>query len=300
MAEKKQHTIVSADSGAEVKPAKKTAAKAAPKADSAAKATKAAPKTDSTAKAAKAAPKAAAPASAADKNQAKTKRILAIVFWALAFVFEILAILVIFKKIEINSIPYDVQWIGFLVIDLILVIVGAQFWKQANHMDPVSEAKPLKFWLWNNMGVIVCCFAFIPFIILTLTNKDADPKTKKLASIVAAVALLIGVGCSIDYNPVSQEGVAQAAQTLSGTDVYWTKGGGVYHLSEDCQHLNNSDTLILGTVEEAVAAGKARLCKTCAKNNNLEISDNGAVLSLVEDVVEDIVEEAAVSEEPAA
>ena len=283
MAETKQHKIVSASSGEEVKPAKK----AAPKADSAKKEA--------------AAPKKVQQASAADKSSAKTKRILAVVFWALAIACEVLAILVIFKKIEISFLPYDAQYIALLVLDLALVITGAQFWKKANHMDPASEAKPFKFWLWNNMGVIVCCFAFIPFIILTLTNKDADPKTKKIATIAAVAALLIGGVASYDFNPVSQEGIAQAQETLAGTDVYWTKGGSVYHLTEDCQHLNRSDELIVGTVDQALEANKTRLCKTCAKNSSFEIGDNGAVTSL-EEVVEDVADaaEELVEEEPAA
>ena len=247
----------------------------------------------------------AAPAKVtADDGTAKTKRILAVVFWVLAIACEVLAVLVIFKKIELSFLPYDAQYIALLVLDLAFVIIGAQFWKKANHMDPVSESKPLKFWLWNNMGVIVCCFAFIPFIILTLTNKDADAKTKKIASIVAAVALLLGVGFSYDWNPVSEEGLAQATQTLDGVAVYWTKGGSVYHLDQDCQHLNRSDELYEGDVPSATEAGKARLCKTCAKNFGLELGENGAVIGNVEfeealeEVVEEVVEEAA--EVPAA
>ena len=253
--------------------------------------------------AAKPAAKATPAAPVQNDGTAKTKRLLAVLFWVLAIACEVLAILVIFKKIELSFLPYDAQYIALLVLDLALVIIGAQFWKKANHMDPVSEAKPLKFWLWNNMGVIVCCFAFIPFIILTLTNKDADAKTKKIATIAAVAALLIGGACSFDYNPVSQEGLAQASSTLDGVAVYWTKGGSVYHLDQDCQHLNRSNELFEGDVDTAVESGKSRLCKTCAANFGFELGENGAVIGggnfeVVEEAVEDVAEELA--EEPAA
>ena len=272
MAEKKQHTIVSAETG------KETKAAAAP-----------APKKEVQA------------ADASSNSNPKTLRILAWVFWVVAFVFEILAFLVFTNKINITFCSTMAALIGFLVLDLAFVILGAQFWKKANHMDPISEANKAKFWLWNNMGVIVCCFAFIPFLIIALTNKDADPKLKKVASIAAAVALLIGVGASYDYNPVSQEGLAAASETLSDVQVYWTQYGKKYHTHEDCQHLNQSDTLTMGTIDQAIEAGRSSICKTCAARDGLTVGENGAVTGTVEQV-EAVVQEAAeqVLEESAA
>ena len=239
------------------------------------------------------APKSATPAAAGD---AKTKRILAVIFWVLAIVFEVLALLVFIGKIDLGFISQMAQLIIFLVIDFIFVVIGAQFWKKANHIDPVSEENKLKFWLWNNMGVIVCYFAFIPFLIYVLfIDKEADPKMKKVASIVAAVALILGIGVSYDWNPVSAEGKAQAEATLAGQSVYWTQFGTVYHLDQDCQHLNRSSELFEGDVTTAIEAGKTRLCKTCAKNFSIEIDNNGAITSLASsfDTPEEPVEEPA-------
>ena len=239
----------------------------------------------------------------ADKGSAKTKRILAVVFWVLAIACEVLAVLVFIGKIDLKFISQMAQLIAFLVIDFILVVVGAQFWKQANHIDPVSEENKVKFWLWNNMGVVVCCFAFIPFLIYVLfIDKNADPKMKKVAAIVAAVALVLGIGISYDWNPVSEEGKAQAEATLGDTSVYWTQFGSVYHLDTECQHLNRSSELFEGDVATAIAEGKTRLCKTCAKNFNIQVDDNGAITSIAAPLtaaVEEAVEEEAV-EEPAA
>ena len=273
---------------------KKTVKKTITKVDSA-KATTPAEKPST-----KTAAKAATLVTAADKSSAKTKRILAVIFWVLAIACEVLAVLVFIGKIDLKFISQMAQLITFLVIDFILVVVGAQFWKQANHMDPVSEQNKVKFWLWNNMGVIVCCFAFIPFLIYVLfIDKNADPKMKKVAAIVAAVALVLGIGISYDWNPVSEEGKAQAESTLGDTSVYWTQFGSVYHLDTECQHLNRSSELFEGDVATAIETGKTRLCKTCAKNFNIEIADNGAILTTtpltaaVEEVVEDVAEEPA-------
>ena len=123
------------------------------------------------------------------------------------------------------------------------------------------------------MGLIVAIFAFVPLIILLLTNKNLDKKTQTIAVVAACAALLIGGAASIDYNPVSAEEKQVAEANITGK-VTWTQYGKVYHIyindEEWCQHLNNSDTVKVGSVEEAIAAGKTRLCKTCAHKHGLE------------------------------
>ena len=192
----------------------------------------------------------------------------AVVLWVLAIVMEVMALLVVIGKVNLKFMPTLYQLIAFLVLDLIFVIIGAQLWKKANRIDPVSEANKLKFWLWNNMGVIVCVIAFVPIIILMLTNKNLDKKTKTIATVVAIIALLIGGVCSYDFNPVSEE-QQQAAIDAVTSDVFWAPFGKVYHTHDDCQALNQSDTLTYGTVEQAIAANRTRLCSFCAKNDNI-------------------------------
>ena len=194
----------------------------------------------------------------------------AVILWVVAIVFEILAVLVLFGKINITFMPQLWQLIAFIVLDLICVIIGSQLWKKANHIKPASKQNALKFWLWNNMGVIVSCFAFVPIIILMLTNKDLDKKTKTIAVIAAVVALLIGGAASIDYNPVSQEELTAAEAALGDTVVYWSPFGKVYHTHDDCSALNVSESLTYGTVDQAIAENRTRLCKFCAKRDNIE------------------------------
>ncbi len=190
-------------------------------------------------------------------------RVGAVILWLAGIALEIVALLVLVGKIPTSG--DTMRWvlgIGALVLDMICVIIGSQLWKKSNRIDPASEKNKFKFWLWNNMGVIASVLAFLPFIILLLTNKDADGKTKKIGAIVAVVALLIAGLASYDFDPVSQEMLDTANSVYGATVMYYTKGGKVYHPHEDCQHLSDSE-LLEGTAEEAIRGGYTRPCKTC-------------------------------------
>lgn len=228
---------------------------------------------------------------AAPVGNAAGLRIGAVVLWVVAIAFEVLALLVVLGKVDLHFMSQLAQLIVFLVLDLACVIIGAQLWKKANHIRPASEKNKLTFWLWNNMGVIVCVIAFVPFIILLLTNKNVDKKTKAIATVVAVIALLIGGVSSYDWNPVSQE-QQQAAMEAISDDVYWTRFGHVYHTHDDCQALNQSEELTYGTVEQAIAANRTRLCAFCAKRDAItgvvtDDADTGALEEAVEETVED-------------
>ena len=202
-------------------------------------------------------------------GNAKGLRIGAILLWIVAIAMEVLAVLVVAGKLNVSFLPQVWQLIVFIVLDLACVIIGSQLWKKANHIDPVSEKNKVKFWLWNNMGLIVCVFAFVPFIILLLRNKELDKKTKAIAIVAAIIALLIGGVSSVDWNPVSLEQKEAAVEALGDGQVYWAPFGKVYHTHEDCSALNQTETLTVGTVEEAIAANRTRLCSFCAKQDDI-------------------------------
>jgi len=211
----------------------------------------------------------------AEKHENATGlRIGAVILWLLALGCEVVAILVLKEKLEL-PLPFEpvVKLLIFLALDLVFLVIGSQLWKKANHKDPVSKKKgEFKWWLWNNMGVIVAAIAFIPFIVLTLSDKKADPKLKKIASIAAAVMLAIGALTSYDWNPASLEQVQEAESVLEDYDVYWTSGGQRYHLDENCSALAHSSEIYKGTVNEAVDSyGKDFLCKFCMHNHEGEI-----------------------------
>ena len=205
---------------------------------------------------------------AAPVGNATGLRIGAVALWLVALALEVVAVLIFNGNITWTFMPTLTQIIVALVLDLIFVIIGSQLWKKANHIKPASEKNKLLFWLWNNMGLIVCAVAFIPFVIIALTNKEADKKTKAIATVVAIIALMIGGVASYDFNPVSEE-QQQAAMTAISEDVYWSPFGKVYHTHDDCQSLNQSDTLTVGTVEQAIAENRTRLCAFCAKKDDI-------------------------------
>jgi len=243
MAEKKTHKIVSADS-----PEAAPKAKTKPAGEQAAHTVK----------------------PAKEVGNAGGLRIGAVVLWVAAIIFEVLAVLILAGKIHMTFMPLMWQLIVMIVLDLACVIIGAQLWKKANRIDPASEKNPVKFWLWNNMGVIACIVAFVPIIILMLTNKDLDKKTKVVCTVVAVIALLIGGVASYDFNPVSEEQLEAAVEELGDTSVYWAPFGKVYHTHEDCSALNRSETLTVGTVEQAIAANRTKLCSFCANRDAIE------------------------------
>ena len=202
---------------------------------------------------------------AANKKSATTKRIVAVVLWVLALAAEVGAILIL------NGIWYipeeqKLYWlIGALAVDLILVIIGSQLWKKSNRLDLARKARKVKFFLWNNMGLIASVICFLPLIILLLTNKDLDGKTKKIATVVAVIVLIIASLFSIDFDPVSAEDLAEAQQTVGTGSVYWTRFGKRYHLDPDCQTLQNSAVVYQGTIEEAFEANRTDPCDFCAQ-----------------------------------
>lgn len=224
-------------------------------------------------------------------GNAKSKRIAAIILWVVAIVMEVLAVLVLNGK-GVHFMSQLAQLIIALVLDLACVIIGSQFWKQANHIDPASEANKVKFWLWNNMGVIVCTVAFVPIVILMLTNKELDKKTKAIATVVAIIALLIGGVCSYDFNPISEEQLDAAVEALGGDQVYWAPFGHVYHTHDDCQSLSQSEQLTVGTVDQAIAANRTRLCAFCADRDDITgvLTDDGEKAA-IEDSDEDTADE---------
>ena len=202
---------------------------------------------------------------AANKKSATTKRIVAVVLWVLALAAEVGAILIL------NGIWYipeeqKLYWlIGALAVDLILVIIGSQLWKKSNRLDPASKASKVKFFLWNNMGLIASVICFLPLIILLLANKYLDGKTKKIATVVAVIALIIASLFSIDFDPVSAEELAEAQQTVGNGSVYWTQFGKSYHLDPNCHTLMRSSKVYQGTIEKAFEANRTDPCDFCAQ-----------------------------------
>ena len=204
------------------------------------------------------------------KGKATQLRIFAIVVWVLAIAAEVGAILVLIKSAKPIETSAWVWMIAFIVIDLILVVIGSLLWKKANRLDPASKKDKVRFFLQNQLGVIIAVIAFLPLIVLVFTNKDLDGKQKGILGGVAIAAMIIAGILSADFNPPSVEEYSQQTsriEELTGANsIYWTKSGTRYHIDEDCSHINTKRTeeIFNGTVAQARSLKNiTELCKTC-------------------------------------
>lgn len=202
------------------------------------------------------------------KERAKNKRILAIVLWIIAILFEVIGILRLSGIINLFS---NLSVTAFLIIcillDLAFFISGSLLWKKANHIDPVSEKDKTKFWIINNLGTILSVLAFLPLIIFVLTNKDLDKKSKSIVTVVAVVALLIAGVTSYDFNPVSKEQLEKAEKEVLNVSesgkVYWAPHSKKYHVDPDCPAFSQSETVYEGTVKQAYEHNLTDPCRRC-------------------------------------
>ncbi|HRZ27185.1 MAG TPA: hypothetical protein P5295_10285 [Spirochaetota bacterium] len=213
------------------------------------------------------------------RSQALKFRIIAAVSWVIAIGFEIGAIVLLQRP------PISTTWLIVLIAAaLVFAVIGNLLWKKSNRLDPASEKEPVKFFIQNQLGAIISTIAFLPLVILVLTNKNMDKKQKGIVGAVAGVALLIGLGTGIDFNPPSQEKYAQETarveQLMDKNLVYWTKSGTRYHLYSDCSAINTrkTDEIFQGTVAKARELKNInQLCRFCenkaAKEKGLQLKD---------------------------
>ena len=227
-------------------------------------------------------------------------RIGAIILWVVGLAFEIVAILILKGKIpfgDMFNMNIMVGLIGALVLDLAAVIIGSQLWKKANHIHPASEANKFTFWLWNNMGVIAAAICFAPIIILLLNDKNMDKKSKTIVTVVAVIALLIAGVSSYDFNPISQEDLADQvseAEAMGLEKVYYTEFGNKIHYFPDCQYIKSSfenNNVYEGTMEQAHESGLTEVCSKCASRAAEIIGTGDPVDDVVDNVLDEVVDE---------
>ncbi len=217
------------------------------------------------------------------RGRATKLRLFAVLLWVLAIAAEGAAIYVLMTCAK----PITTQswgWmIGLLVVDLVLVIIGSSLWKKANRLDPASRADKTKFFIQNQLGVIISVIAFLPLVILVFTNKDLSGKEKGILGGVAALLMLVAGLASADFNPPSVEQYTEQTQRVEqltgANDVYWTKSGTRYHIYDDCPRINTSrtDNIFEGTVAQARELKNiTELCKTCESRAEKTLLESGA------------------------
>src|SRR4051812_8684612 len=141
------------------------------------------------------------------QSAAKRLRIFAALSWIVAIAGEVAGIVLLYQhKFDHGNLPL---LIGILVGIAIFAIAGSLMWKAANKHDPARESDKAKFFFQNQLGAIITVIAFLPLVVLIFTDKDMDPKNKKIAGgigvVLAAAATLIGVS----WNPPSVEQYTQ-------------------------------------------------------------------------------------------
>jgi len=211
---------------------------------------------------------------ASDESKAKARnfRIFAIISWIVAIGFEVGAIFML-KKVPINT-----TWLIVLIVaDLIFAVIGSLLWKKANRFNPASEKDRIRFFIQNQLGVIISIIAFLPLVILIFTSKDLKGKQKGLVGVIAVIAMLIAGYVGIDFNPPSQEQyaaeTAKVESLMGANNVFWTKSGTRYHTYSDCYHINTSKTeeIFRGTVAQARELKNInQLCSTCRRRAEKE------------------------------
>jgi hypothetical protein len=202
------------------------------------------------------------------KGKAKQLRLFAALAWLFAMAGQVYAIL---KLISDETL---VWLIVAIVVILILAITGSTLWKKANKLDPASEKEPTRFFIQNQLGAIMGVLAFLPMVLLILTNKNISGKTKGIAGSIAAVAMVAAGITGADFNPPSiekyTEEINQQTETarslsIDSDNVYWSKAGNKYHAYDDCHYIKGK-ALTNGSIKDSwEQKGISELCKVCQK-----------------------------------
>ncbi len=143
-----------------------------------------------------------------------TLRIIAAVLWALAIGGEAFAIFRILRANPVNM----TLLIGALVVIGVLAIVGDLLWKRANAMDPASTSEPVRFFIQNQLGAIIGIIAFLPLVLLIVTNKNMSGQQKTLAGGIGVIALIVATMMGVSFNPPSVEQYAQQTAIVQATE----------------------------------------------------------------------------------
>lgn len=135
------------------------------------------------------------------KQQSTTFRIIAGILWVLAIGIEAFAIFRVLKQTPVNM-----TLLIILTVIIGIFAIGADLlWKRANKMDPASASDTVRFFIQNQLGAIMSLIAFLPLIILILTNKNMDQKQKGIAGGIGVALFLVAAVLGVSINPPSVE-----------------------------------------------------------------------------------------------
>ena len=137
------------------------------------------------------------------ESAAKRLRIFAAIAWLVAISGEVAGIVLLRQgKFDQGNLPL---LIGILIGIAVFAIAGSLMWKAANKHDPARESEKFKFFVQNQLGAIITLIAFLPLIVLIFTDKNMDPKNKKIAGGVGAILAVAATLIGVSWNPPSVE-----------------------------------------------------------------------------------------------
>lgn len=142
------------------------------------------------------------------KSAATRLRLFAALCWIVAIGGEIAGIYLFYqhKFDQPGNMPLLV---GLLVGIAVFAIAGNLLWKAANRHDPARASDTARFFFQNQLGAIITLIAFLPLVFLILTDKNMDPKTKKVAGSLGAVLAVVATLVGVSYQPPSVEQYTQ-------------------------------------------------------------------------------------------
>lgn len=228
------------------------------------------------------------------KGRATQLRTFAGLLWLLAIIAQVGAIWFVLKQPD----SFMMWTMALIVVDLILAIVGSSLWKKSNRLDPASKENGFLFFMQSQLGLVTAVVAFLPLVIVILTNKNLEGKQKAILGGVAGLALVIAGITGSDFNPPSVEEYTEQTnriEELTGTNhVYWTKSGSKYHVYSDCHTINRDVTteIFEGTVAHARELKNiTELCKVCENRAVKATEESESVLeSTVEETDQGIID----------
>ncbi len=137
------------------------------------------------------------------KSAAGNFRLFAVIAWIIAIAGEAYGVWLIYHHaFDQGGQPL---LLGLLIGIAVFAIAGNLLWKAANRRDPARASDTARFFFQNQLGAIISVIAFLPLIVLIFTDKDMDPRTKRVGGSVGAVLLVLATVLGISFQPPSVE-----------------------------------------------------------------------------------------------
>jgi hypothetical protein len=143
-------------------------------------------------------------ASQGQKSSASNLRLFAAIAWIIAIAGEAYGAWLVYFQHAFTQGGQPLL-LGILIGIAVFAIAGNLLWKAANRQDPARASDTARFFFQNQLGAIISLIAFLPLLILIFTDKDMDPRTKRVAGSVGGVLVILAAVLGVSFQPPSVE-----------------------------------------------------------------------------------------------